>query len=588
MLQFYLQLLIAGCLSITAVQLVSQFFIWSKFVIVGWRISKPPVEEGKAARPRSETGVIIELVYSEGAYWLGAAAFVFAMIRINLPALPNYMKAIISLSIAQVAYSLPVVCMSVRHTLEAVKGWGYYLAFFLAVLLIISVGTIICVPIFVILGIIGGWSLIQANRKGGKTMWFDQYRASQKSMQQSFEVLTSPKYLSYSDMVSFLALAGAYWLFGFRDNWGLFVAPAFLLVVANRMFSLLLIHMRKIDEPAQLRPFNPIALAGTLIILFSFYIAILLKHPEQTTAYLLSSLLFLSVLWYFCYLGRREATIEVGREAFESKDYDFQVDSANGMLTIFSLLVWFLQPVFLAIGLSHRADLSRGVYAGAWFDSMKVVLGMTLTYTLSCLFIWTRNIREPRLQVAGGKRPDYPKYRDNLAASALPYCVIIPALVYAFLNLIGLSPVKLPGLEGNVWIDIAIHAALMLILIGIFIQLPYRSGAKEWKSPTLERLEEQLEHIKNDIASRRENLLRSRSSVIAMKNISDELTLNRLENEIDSENKLKKLNYSITWPGELGRDSALYFVLSIIASAITTTIATNIDTITKLVLKIPK
>ena len=98
----------------------------------------------------------------------------------------------------------------------------------------------------------------------------------------------------------------------------------------------------------------------------------------------------------------------------------------------------------------------------------------------------------------------------------------------------------------------------------------------------------QNEQIKNDIENRRDKLSKSKSSISAMKNISDELTLHRIKSEIDNENKLKKLTYDITWPGELGKDSALDFVLSFVASAITTAIATNLDTITEIFLRVPK
>jgi hypothetical protein len=347
--------------------------------------------------------------------------------------------------------------------------------------------------------------------------------------------------------------------------------------------------MRKLDEPAEHRPFNPFALAGTLIILFSFYISILLNHPERSATYLAASALFMGALWYFCYLSRRETTIEVAKEAYVSKDNDFQVDSANGLMILFSRLVWFLHPIFFAYGLNRAGEASELVYVNAWLDSMKVIVIMTLVYALTCLFIWTRNVREPKLKIAGeNNRPDYPEYRDNLAASALPYCIILPALVYAFLNLMGLSPIKIPALEGSIWIDISIYIALTLILIGLFIQLPYRRGAKAWKSPKLERLEEQMEGIKKDIENRRDKLVKSRSSVLAMKTISDELTLNRMTGEIDNEKNSRKLTYNISWPGEIEKDSALYFVISLVASAITTAIATNLDSFTDLLLKIPK
>jgi len=578
--------------------LLAELYNWLNFVVVGWRITKPPEQAKKSNQQEQGVPTTSGLILPAGNYSIGLAVFIFVMIRINLLSLPNYMKAIISLSIAQVGSFLPAMTYMTSNLFKARKWdpvlkkngkWLYILAP-LGQILLLGVGPIIFVPG---LDIIILYSIIRPTIPTKETQTANDFQ-----MQIFYEAITSPKRLFVANVASVILLAVSYWLFGFRENLVWFLAPAFLLIISSGLFSIVIYTRREVWNPAQDRPFNPVAMAGSLIILFSFYIALLLNHPEQTTAYLVGSALFLGVLWYFSYLSRSETTIEIGRDTYDppnssfsraNKDYDFQVDSANLILTLFSRLIWFLYPVFFALGVSHAEGASKQVYINAWFASMKVVVVMTLIHVLTCLFIWTRNIREKQLDVAGkNRRVNYPDYRDRLASSALPYCIIIPALLYAFLNLMGLSPISLPGLEGSTWLDITIYTALTLILIGLFIQFPYRIGAKAWNSPEHMALENQIKLIKEGIKERRENLVKSNSAGIAMQNISDELTLNRLSSELDKENKSKKLSYNISWPGGMEKDSAFYFVVNFFVAAFTTAIATNLDRITKFLLNIPK
>ena len=86
------------------------------------------------------------------------------MVRIDLPSLPNYMKAILSLSIAQVAYSLPLIYGGYGISLPATKGLARILVPLLLILLTVGVGTIFSVPVMAFALIVVGWNLIRARR----------------------------------------------------------------------------------------------------------------------------------------------------------------------------------------------------------------------------------------------------------------------------------------------------------------------------------------------------------------------------------------------------------------------------------------
>ncbi|MCC6299307.1 MAG: hypothetical protein IT314_08410 [Anaerolineales bacterium] len=578
MLEFYYRLWIAGAYALTAVLILSQATSLITFFLIGWGILR--------------TKARIHEMFLVLNTCLATLTLIAAVGQTDLP-LSQSEKALLSLSSAQVAAALVGFISGYIGQLEQ-PNWKWVLGISLLLLVFfIVIGTIVCVPALAIIYSIGVWQIIR-NKSQQQTASTDAIARTASSGKDEYQKIlkrmTSPKFRFVTDMISLLTFASAYWFFGFRSDWVLFVVPAVLLVFTNRFFSLFLARWRKPDEKAQVRPINPFAFAGSLIILFSFYIALLLKHPDRPlSVYWTSSAIFLIALLYFSNLGRHEATIEVASDAIYSDDYDFQMDATEGSMDLFTKSLWISHPIFLALGLGRAGGVNEGesLMVEAWFSAMIVAIVVSLIYSLTSLAVWARNIRAPRLSVAGVEsRPEYPDFRDRLASSALPYCILIPALVYALSNLLEFTPSTLLGFKANLWLDIAIYASIAVFLFGIFVQLPYRSGAKAWKSPKLEALEAQVKILDKEIRERREQFAKSKTSAVIMKNIADELTLYRLRSEIQ-ESKTKKLGYTISWTSELEGASALVYLANFLVTAISAVIASNLEKIINFVLKIP-
>jgi hypothetical protein len=344
---------------------------------------------------------------------------------------------------------------------------------------------------------------------------------------------------SVSGSLLLALLLGVYWTIGVRGaalrSYLQFSSYLFLACV---LFQLVFTGMRK-PEPAQLRWINPFALAGSFAITFTFYVAIYGGDvARQTGTFLATVGTLLTILWYVSFLSRREVTIGEPRDAVGSTDGDFQIDTAQLVVAWFYKFVVLLQPLFLASQLlrppSIETDLA-GVMVGSWLRALAATVIMITIVSLTFLAIWARNIAKDVLTVeedgtekpiAGtGGRDDYPVYREQLAVSALPYCVFVPAMVFGLLALVDRLPLRIAG-TGGVWLDGLVFVLLVLTLNALFVQLPYRAGSAaslQERADAHRRLRDQIE---GRIAAAHAVDVPRRSASLDI--IAGELTLRRL------------------------------------------------------------
>lgn len=382
-----------------------------------------------------------------------------------------------------------------------------------------------------------------------------------------------------SGVLVLTSLTIAYWIIGIPQIMQ-FIQFSIYIFIGYFLFALIFANMRK-PKAAQIRWINPFAIAGSFVIIFTLYVAILRGQSElQIFPYLATIALFLILLWYFSYLSRREVTIEEGKDATGSQDRDLQMDTANMTMSWYFQILVRLQPIFLAIGLAQVtpevvADMG-GPMLYSWLQALLVTVAVILVMSIIFMVIWARNIRKPELvyeedgkilKIAGTEgRDKYPTYRDQLAASALPYCVFIPAMVFALLTILGQSPQSITGISG-VWFDILLYGLLAIILFGLLVQVPYRSGQMARLQPELKKLQKLEEKIEKGIIG---NYNRSQQNPNAeLQIIAGEMTLSRLK---ESRRQLKgQFVYKFNFLGEtISSTDALSSVFGVIVTAIAT------------------
>jgi hypothetical protein len=434
-----------------------------------------------------------------------------------------------------------------------------------------------------------------------------------------------------------------------------YVVLAGILLFGNYGFAILLLYQRRPD-PTQKRWINPVAFTGALIIILAFYIAILLGEANTTISYIGAVLLSVSVLWYFGFDSRTEATIEerdffresyapdvgvnaqtqltiialsflalfsalyavtptdlsaqwvaamvallvsvfffiflynlLGQDVIEEDswqwtrgDGDFQIDSSQIILSSFAYFLLQLQPIFLAGGLV-RYGVSSEAMVYSWQASLVATIILVSILLLACLRVWAANILAKRLKLADQQpQVKYPEYRDLLAASALPYCVLIPALLFCIFHIYGWFPInRLVGLQEDTQIfNLLIYGAIGYGLMWIFIQIPYRRGVQDSDYPEFLRLKQYIENLREGIEVRHgwsvvtdinhlESGKTSDTVTLALQNIGDEMTLQRLNDEIKKAEP--KRSYRLSTPNfaDPSLDSIFALGFTLILTAIT-------------------
>lgn len=574
--QFYLRLVVAS--------LVSWFVQWVlslevvqfvRFVLIGLGLS----ERGF----KRLTGILIEPLLTAGI----VTTFVITYLQVRSP-LAESTRVLISMAVSflvsSIGIGIYIRIRGARRSGERLKWWSPLLISSTAILnLALTIHLwIISLIIKVIV------TLIMAVMSIAKLDEYEQtIQNAAKPLVEFIKRAEPDKPLfiitaGIQGLLVLITLTAAYWIIGI-SHLTQFIQFSLYLFIAHFLFSLIFAGMRK-PEAAQLRWINPFAIAGSFVIIFTFYVALYERQlMQQSVPYLV----FLLFLWYVCYLSRREVTIEEGKQATASKDRDFQIDMANYTIGWFYLLLVRLQPLFLMIGLSNAAPKAVDGLGGAmiysWLRALLVTVIVMVVVGLTSLVIWARNIGKPELictensktkRLAGTEGRDrYPTCRDQLAASALPYCIFVPVMVFAVLSLLGNSPLRIAGVTG-VWLDALFYSLIALILFGLFVQVPYRNGRMARLKPEFEALRKLLRKIEKNIAgSYRSN---SHDARTQLQIIAGEMTLRRLR---DARREQRgRLIYKFNLFGEsISSTDALAVIRGVIVTAVATGLALLIN-----------
>lgn len=562
--------MVAGLLSwFVYMFLVQDFIFYIRLVLLGIGISERAMLRF--------TGALIQPLF----FAASATTFAIAYLRAQSP-MHESIKVLISLAFSYgVIFLVAASYGLIRVARKSGEEWWSPVA----TIPLLTLQNILTVHLWAVLLIIEGISLA---RKAYWSIWkvgrYEEIVNKQaepilrylKQMQPDKQMQLTTKGLQGTVML--VVLTVGYWFIGVSQlTW--FIRDSTYLFIGYFMFELAFAGMRR-PEAAQLRWINPFGLASSFVIIFSFYIGIIQgKLVLPITPYLGGAAAFLALLWYTSFLSRREVTIVEGKQAALSEDQDFQVDTARMTISWFYLLVGRLQPLFLAVNLAtvklgimpHAADPMTNSWLDALFVTVILLLGAGLAY----LIIWTRNIAKPRLsdvvdglprQIAGTDgRDDYPLYRDQLAASAVPCCIFMSALLFMILTMLNCPPHKLVGVTGA-WFDILFYGLLILILFTLFVEVPYGHGQKAWFEPESERLKQLQHNIANYIVDSYEG--KSQVTQNALRVIAGELTLKRLR-QADSEQR-GRLIYKLNVLGEgISGADALAFLRGLIVTAIT-------------------
>lgn len=575
--QFYLRLIVASLVSwFVHWVLYSEVLLYVRFVLFGFGLSDRGFKR--------LTGVLINPLFATGI----VTTFVITYLKVRLP-MAESTGVLISLA---VSYLVPSIVIGTYMKIRGALRSGEYLEWWSP--LLISSTTILNLVVTIHLWVISLiinviFTLIMAIRS---IVELDMY---EKTIQDAAKPLVEFLKRAEPDKPMFIITAGiqgllvlvtlttAYWIIGVPQLTQ-FIRFSLYLFIAHLLFSLVFAGMRKEKEAAQLRWINPFAIAGSFVILFTFYVAVYQSEPIRQ---IMPYLIFVMFLWYVCYLSRREVTIEEGKEATGSTDRDFQMDTANHTIGWFYLLLVRLQPIFLMIGLSNADPKAVGGLDGAmvysWLQALLVTVIVMLVVGLTSLVIWARNIGTPELicfengkkrHLAGTEGRDrYPAYRDQLASSALPYCIFVPAMVFAMLSLLGKTPLRIAGLTG-VWLDALFYGLLALILFGLFVQVPFRNGRMSRLKPEFETLRKLSRKIEKNIAGlHRSNSPDGRTQ---LRIIAGEMTLRRLR---DARQEQKgRLIYKFNLFGEgISSTDAIAVIRGVIVTALVTGLALLIN-----------
>jgi hypothetical protein len=211
----------------------------------------------------------------------------------------------------------------------------------------------------------------------------------------------------------------------------------------------------------------------------------------------------------------------------------------------------------------------------SWVQAVAAAAGLITIVVLTILAVWARNIGKDVLRddIAGSGRPiagvdgrdDYPAYREQLAASALPCCVFVPAMIFGLLELFGRLPLTIAGRSGF-WLDALVYVLLAFGLAALFVQLPFQGGNSAWLRQQNDRLEKLRQKVTDRITAVHDTA--SPRPGAALEIIAGELTLQRLR-EASRELRAQQIFRFNLFGESISGADAVSFVRGLVVTAIT-------------------